>query len=136
MSRPEKDIDWNVANSMLTSGCLGTEIASYFDMHPDTFYDKVFEKYKMGFSAYSQRKKMRGHGILRHKQFIKAVEKLDNTMLIWLGKQMLGQRDSYLDNDTNTEDHMKKLDEVLACMRERQSSSDLKIADSNINNEL
>jgi|SRR5579864_2193260 len=92
MARPEKNIDWKVVDHLLMAGCKGTEIAANFDMHPDTFYIKVEEQYKMGFSAYSQEKRSKGDSLLRAKQFEKALEK-DNTMLIWLGKQRLDQRE-------------------------------------------
>lgn len=96
MSRPEKEIDWKKVDDLLTAGCLGTEIAGYFDMHPNTFYGKVEDKYKMSFTSYSQEKKAKGESILRAHQYAKALgitEKGDNTLLIWLGKQRLNQRD-------------------------------------------
>lgn len=96
MSRPEKTIDWKLVDNLLMSGSPGSEIAPHFDMHPDTLYRRIEEKYGMGFTAYSQEKRSRGEGLLRHKQFEKAV-KGDNTLLIWLGKNRLNQRDTQND---------------------------------------
>lgn len=96
LGRPEKDVDWKLVDNLLMGGSLGTEIASHFDMHHDTFYRKVEEKYKMGFTAYSQQKKQKGDSLLRYKQYEKAL-KGDNTLLIWLGKNRLNQRDTQND---------------------------------------
>lgn len=99
-TRPSKEIDWKKVDDLLISGCLGTEIASYFDMHPDTFYRKVEEQQGMGFTDYSAQKKPKGEALIRLKQFNKALsEKGDTQMLIWLGRNRLGQTDK-IDKET------------------------------------
>lgn len=98
MSRPEKAIDWAKVDNLLMAGCIGTQIAPHFDMHPETFYRRIEEKYGVGFTEYSALKKQQGNSLLLAKQLERAVSgKGDNTMLIWLGKQRLGQKES-LDN--------------------------------------
>ncbi len=92
MSRPEKPIDWRKVDQLLMAGCFGSEIAEHFDMHPNTFYDRVFQEYNMGFTEYSSLKRAQGDGLLRARQFKKALEG-DNTMLIWLGKIRLNQKE-------------------------------------------
>ncbi len=47
----------------------------------------------MSFSAYSQKKREHGNVILRVAQFDEAVNKRNITMLIFLGKVRLGQRE-------------------------------------------
>jgi hypothetical protein len=94
MSRPEKNINWEVVENLLIAGCLGTEIAAQFDMHPDTFYRRVEQQYGMGFTDYSSEKRCKGNSLIRAKQFEKAVKKGDNVQLIWLGKNRLGQKDT------------------------------------------
>lgn len=94
MSRPPKPIDWKKVDHLLMAGCEGTEIAPHFDMHHDTFYARVFQEYNLSFTAYSSLKKQQGDSLLKTKQFDKALKE-DNTMLIWLGKQRLGQKDSH-----------------------------------------
>lgn len=91
--RPEKPIDWDLVDKLLEAGCLGTEIAANFDMHPNTFYDKVLEERKLGFTEYSRQKKSKGESILRAVQFQSAIKDRDRSMLIWLGKQRLNQRE-------------------------------------------
>lgn len=78
------------------AGCKGTEICPHFDMHPDTFYRKVEERYSIGFTELCRIKREQGDSLLRETQFYKAIGETDvgdNTMLIWLGKQRLDQRE-------------------------------------------
>lgn len=113
MSRPEKPIDWNKVDQLLMSGCKGTEIAPHFDMHYETFYDRVKQKYNVGFTEYCSLKKEQGDSLLKAKQFEKAM-KGDNSMLIWLGKVRLGQREaSQSDSDIlqTLQDFMKFIEE-------------------------
>ena len=91
-TRPKTIIDWKVANEMLESGCYGTEVAAFFGIHEDTFYKHVKAKYGIGFTAYMQLKRSKGDGMIRKKQFDVAL-KGDKALLIWLGKQRLGQRE-------------------------------------------
>jgi hypothetical protein len=91
--RPTKPVDWEKADLMLCAGCPGTEIAHEFDMHPETFYDRVVKEKNLGFTEYCALKRRSGENSIRVAQFKKAVELLDNTMLIWLGKQRLEQRE-------------------------------------------
>jgi len=93
VGRPEKLIDWDLVDDLLMAGCLGTEIASNFDMHPDTFYRRVEEKKNIGFTEYCQQKRSKGKSFIRKKQFDKALEG-DNTMLVWVGKQLCDQKEN------------------------------------------
>ena len=119
--RPEKEINWKKVDDLLIAGSTGTEIASHFDMHPNTFYGKVQDRYKCGFTQYASEKKQLGDSLLRAHQFQKALgltTKGDNTLLIWLGKNRLNQRDTQNDlpvtNETIAQftDLMKQLDKL------------------------
>ena len=132
MSRPEKPINWEVVENLLVSGCLGTEIAAQFDMHPDTFYRRVEQQYGMGFTDYSSEKRCKGNAVLRAKQFEKAVKKGDNSMLIWLGKNRLGQKETQesvipnqgaLDITHELLEENKKLREQLEKLNENRTVS-------------
>lgn len=97
MSRPEVTIDWKKVDELMIAGCLGTEVAAYFGIHPNTFYRRVEEHFDMSFSDYSSEKKSHGESLIRAAQYAKALglsDKGDNTLLIWLGKNRLGQRDA------------------------------------------
>jgi hypothetical protein len=99
MGRKEIPIDLDTVDNMLMAGCLGTEIAEKFKMHPDTLYNRIQSEYNMAFSAYSALKRSLGDALLKVKQFEKACEK-DNTMMIWLGKVRLEQREPEMQRDT------------------------------------
>ena len=92
MARPKTEIDWTKVDFYLRAHCDGVGIAGILGIHPDTLYLACQAEFKMGFSEYSQQKKSEGKEILRGKQFQLAVEG-DKTMLVWLGKQYLGQKD-------------------------------------------
>lgn len=93
ITRPQKPIDWELVDELLEAGCLGTEIAPYFDMHHETFYRRVQEKYGISFTEYSSEKRSIGDSLIRKVQFDKAVKDKDTSMLIFLGKVRLEQRE-------------------------------------------
>lgn len=90
MARPKTNIDWETVNDLLEADCEGTEIAAYLGIVPDTLYKRCKETHKLGFSEYLRQKKAKGNSLLKAKQFEKAMSG-DKGMLIWLGKQRLGQ---------------------------------------------
>lgn len=109
MSRPEKPIDWQHVDDALAAGCFGTELAEFFHMHPDTFYNRVKDKFGMGFTEYSSLKKEVGNALLKLTQFKKAIgasDRGDNTLLIWLGKIRLDQREKEEDRTPPLDQNM------------------------------
>lgn len=94
MVRPEKPIDWKKVDQLLMAGCSGTEIAPHFDIHYDTLYDRVKLQYGISFTEYSSKLRQKGDALLKAVQFEKALSK-DNTMMIWLGKNRLGQKETH-----------------------------------------
>lgn len=137
--RPAKEIDWKMVDEFLVCGSPGTEIASLFDMHHETFYIKFREYHKMGFTAYCQEKRFKGEALLRRQQFLKAIGKStdgDNTMLVWLGKNRLGQSDS--PTQDAQEEVKAQFSEIMAQLTKRQedaqSSKPSLSIDENINN--
>lgn len=105
MSRPKTEIDWGVVDEYLLAQCLGTEIADYLGICPDTLYKRCEEDFKMTFTAYSQQKKSAGKAVLRKKQWDMAMGG-DRTMAVWLGKQVLNQREK-VDNDVSLTEKVK-----------------------------
>lgn len=110
MARPIKPLDWDRVEWLLKCGCTGVDIAAEFDMHPKTFYEKVSEEYKVCFTEFCALKRNQGDNLLREVQFQKALEK-DNTMMIWLGKQRLGQKENH---DAVAPSNDKMLGDILA----------------------
>src|ERR1700687_4170081 len=112
MSCPKKVIDWKRVDKLLSSGCLGTEVAAYFGIHSDTFYNRFQDEFGMGFSEYMQQKRSHGDALLREKQYDKAMEG-ENMMLIWLGKNRLNQTDSQT-NVSVSPDTVKSFNSIMA----------------------
>ena len=90
--RPEIKIDWSKVDKYLQAQCNGIGIAGLLGISKDTLYDKCLEDNKTLFSDYSALKKGEGKELLRAKQFSTAMEG-DKTMLVWLGKQYLDQKE-------------------------------------------
>lgn len=95
--RPLIPIDWKKLDQYLQAQCEGASIARIMGVHPETLYDRVVAEFgqKLGisnFSEYRALKRAEGLELIRLKQFDAAMAG-DKTMLIWLGKQLLGQKD-------------------------------------------
>lgn len=95
MGRFKIPIDWDKVDHLLRAGCLGTEVAAVFAMHPETFYRRVQEEHGISFTEFLQQRRSDGDAAIRSKQYERALgmtDTGDNTMLIWLGKNRLSQR--------------------------------------------
>jgi|HubBroStandDraft_2_1064218.scaffolds.fasta_scaffold116109_2 hypothetical protein len=90
---PVKQIDWDLVDEMLKKGCVGTQIAARIGIHADTLYHRCEDEKGVLFSAYAQQKREKGDALLHETQFNLAMKE-DRGMLIWLGKQRLGQKDN------------------------------------------
>lgn len=118
--RPEKAIDWDLVDELLEAGCSGTEIAPHFNMHADTLYRRVLEKYEMRFADYADIMFAKGDSFLRAVQHAKAKQG-DNTMLVWLGKNRLKQKETP-NEITVSKDTLDHFSTAMAQMRELQES--------------
>jgi hypothetical protein len=90
----KKPIDWAKVDELLLAGCTAEEISSYFGVSSHQFCVRTREQHGMYFSDYRHKMKQKGESILRFQQYAKALgisKEGDNTLLIWLGKQRLGQ---------------------------------------------
>lgn len=59
----------------------------------DTLYNRCRTDLNQEFSAFKQEKQAAGESLLRKIQFETATKDKDKSMLIWLGKQRLGQKE-------------------------------------------
>ena len=85
MARPKKyNIDKDKVEQLASFGCSNTEIASFFGCSKDL----ITKSYSTNVAKGRDKGKIR----LRQMQW-KAADKGNVTMLIWLGKQVLGQSD-------------------------------------------
>jgi hypothetical protein len=92
MGRPKVKIDWDEVGEMLRCGADVRSIAVSLGISPDTLYVRSKRDNKLDFSAFSQQKRAAGNDLLRRKQFEIAMSG-NVSMLIWLGKNRLGQTD-------------------------------------------
>ncbi len=90
--RPKKKIDVELVEKLATIHCSVKEISDIVGCHPDTIRNR--------FSDIIARGKANGKMSLRRKQMEVALSGTPS-MLIWLGKQWLGQSESPIDDETN-----------------------------------
>jgi len=97
MAEKHKKINWKKVDGYLKAGCSGREISAQLGIHENTLYMRCKEEKNMDFVAYKQEKQSAGDALLKAVQFEEAITNRDRGMLIWLGKQRLGQKDK-IDN--------------------------------------
>ncbi len=91
--RPKFDIDWREFDKLCLLQCTLDEFAGWFGCSEDTIERAVKRERRMGFAEYLKQKRAGGKVSLRRAQWVSALSG-DKTLLIWLGKQYLGQVDS------------------------------------------
>lgn len=90
--RPKIELDWNEFDKLCQLQCTLREIASWFDCSEDTIERRCQDTHGMKFADYYAQRRGKGKISLRRKQFDVAIAG-NVSMLIWLGKQYLGQSD-------------------------------------------
>lgn len=100
--RPKKVIDYKLVEELASIMCTQEEISKVLDISVRTLQrdDKFSRVYKKGLED--------GKSSLRRNQF--KLSATNASMAIWLGKQYLGQRDKF---DEENKDIIEKLDELL-----------------------
>ena len=91
--RPKIIIDWLKVEQMCLIHCTGEEIAGVLGIDYDTLEKAIKREYNQCFSDYFKQKSAGGKMSLRRRQYSHAMDG-NATMLIWLGKQWLGQSDT------------------------------------------
>ena len=93
--RPEAEIDLTELEKLCAIQCTNAEIAAWFNVSERTIDRK---RHEAKFLEVMERGKGKGRISIRRLQ-MKAAEAGNATLLIWLGKQLLGQRDEqYLEH--------------------------------------
>jgi len=85
-------INWDEFDKLCGIQCTIEEIASWYNCSVDTIENVVKRDKKQKFSEYFSKKRGVGKISLRRKQYQVAMDG-NPTMLLWLGKQYLGQTD-------------------------------------------
>lgn len=88
----KKEINWDIVELYIKSGCSQIKIAESFFIDRDTLRDRVKEKYGMEYSAFSAALRSEGEMLIEAQQFQKAMKGYWPALL-WLGKVRLGQRE-------------------------------------------
>jgi len=90
--RPRTQINWEEFDKLCTLHCTLSEIAAWFKCDEKTIETACLREKKQTFSDYYKSASATGKMSLRRWQ-MKAAEKGNPAMLIWMGKQLLGQKD-------------------------------------------
>ena len=101
MGRPHKELDEDLIYGMARIGCTVQEIATCFRVSRQTIHNNYQDVIDEGYSEMKES--------VRRAQ-LKLALAGNATMLIWLGKQSLGQKDSPVDNTSPVK--KVKLEEV------------------------
>ena len=121
MSRKRKTFteeQWASVKYMAMIHCTGEEIAGVMQLDYDTLNKNCKEKYGIPISEYIKQNNTNGKMSLRRAQW-KAAENGNVTMMIWLGKQWLDQKDAH---EVTLENHV---DDTVRMMDEYFKSQDI-----------
>lgn len=93
IGRPEKEINWKEFEDLCHLQCTQSEIASVFHIHHETLIRRVELKYEEPYASAYKKFADGGKKSLRRMQWAQAEKSC--AMAIFLGKQYLGQRDTF-----------------------------------------
>lgn len=119
--RPRKDIDQATFEKLCGLQCTLAEIASFFGCSEDTVERWCKRTYKKGFAETFKEKRAAGLISLRRAQF-RLAEK-NATLLIWLGKNYLGQSDDPSKKEREQAPE-EKLSDVLDSIKDAIAAED------------
>ena len=107
MGRKMIKINWEEVRKMCEIQCTQKELCAVLGICEDTLQRACKREQHMTWTEFFNIHRQGGRTSLRRAQWQKAVEKQDSTMLIFLGKNFLGQADK-IDNTTtvNAEQHI------------------------------
>ena len=92
IGRPKIEIDVDQVKKMFALFCTGREVAEIIGVCYDTLEKRIKEATGDSLSDFIKKSQAEGKKSLRKAQYDKAIEG-NTTMLIWLGKQFLGQKE-------------------------------------------
>lgn len=92
IGRPEKELDWGKLDAVLQFGARLLDCQGILDLSDETILKKIKQKHGVSFAEYRELRMSTMRAKLLQKQFDVAMQG-NVTMLIWLGKQHLGQVD-------------------------------------------
>ena len=120
LGRPELPIDWSLLDHLLLAGCSIAECSTHFNLTAERLGERIHKQYGMYSNEYSHILRSKGDSLIRSAQMKKALSG-DNTMLVWLGKNKLAQRDTP-ETQTVTEDTLKQFNALMAQFQSVQNA--------------
>jgi len=108
MGRPLIKIDWKKVKKLCSIQCTGEEIASVLEISYDTLQRALEREKKTTFAEYFKKNSGGGRASLRRRQFEAALAG-NPALMIWLGKQYLGQEDKMDVNAKTKNTHEHKI---------------------------
>lgn len=107
------ELDWDQVDTLGRIMCTAEEIAEVLKVSYDTLVRRCRRDKNMNIAEYLALKRAAGRASLRRSQYKKATDG-NTAMLIWLGKQYLGQSDK-MQNDTQLtmKDVHRQLSEII-----------------------
>lgn len=90
--RPKREIDFETVDKLCQLQCTGEEIASFIGVAYSTLAERVKADFGISFQEYISQKREGGKVSLRRAQWNTALNG-NHSMLIWLGKQYLDQKE-------------------------------------------
>jgi len=106
--RPRKELDWKTLDNILQFGARLLDCSDLCEVSEDLIQKRIREKFDCTFSEYRERKMSKMRMKLLQKQYDVAM-KGNVALLIWLGKQHLGQKDKH---ETDLGDNAKQVFEL------------------------
>ena len=100
LGRPKIKIEWDQAEKLCAIHCTGEEIAFILNVDYDTIASACKREHNVLFSDWIKQKAAQGKASLRRKQYTTAMSG-NPTMLVWLGKNWLGQTDKSEEDKTS-----------------------------------
>jgi len=91
--RPRLELDMKTLTNLVRVQCTAEECAKVLEVSEDTIDRRLKEEGYAGFAEFYKKHSEEGKASIRRAQFKLGVEQMNPTMLVWLGKQHLGQSD-------------------------------------------
>lgn len=121
MARPKIEIDQKQFEALCKIQCTLEEVADYFDCSDTTIHRWCKKTYKKSFEDIYKKKSAGGRRSLRRIQW-EAAQNGDKTMMIWLGRQWLGQTDKFTVVEKQGDKQLSVLDEIaIELMHDKKS---------------
>ena len=122
MGRPKINIDLKQLEALMRLSPSIEDTSNFFDCSHDTIEKVIKDNYQCTFTVFRDKKAVHTRMSIKRKMIEKALSG-DNTMLIWLSKNMLGFSDKLVQTNQVTFDTISD-EELDKRIKELQSKSD------------